>query len=149
MDPVPGGTLLRPGPAVAAALVMANDLWIRHHAPAWLGGKLSGLGVAFLLPVVLAAAVEWVSWLASRWRRRPWQPPGRPAHLAACGVAAAYIAAMELVPGFGAVHRAWLEIVVPWAAFRSPTPDPTDLLCLAAVPLAYLHLGRARRTCRG
>ncbi len=144
MDPVPGAALPRLGPAAAAALVATNDIWLRPHLPGWIGGKLSGLGVAFLLPVVLAAAGEWVSWLAARAMHRRWRPPGRPLHLGACAVTALYAAGMELVPGFGSFHEAWLEAVVPWVDFRPGTPDPTDLLCLLAVPLACLHLERVR-----
>ncbi|MBN1336566.1 MAG: hypothetical protein JXB39_11465 [Deltaproteobacteria bacterium] len=145
MEAVPGVALLHPAPASAAALVALNDLWIRNHAPAWIGGKLSGLGIAFLLPVVLAAAGEWISWLFARLERRPWRPPGRGLRLAACAAAALYGAAMELVPGFGVFHAAWLSASLPCLSFRSGTADPTDLCCLLAVPLAYLHLGRVRR----
>jgi len=139
---VPGSVLVHLGPAAAAALVAANDLWIREHAPAWLGGKLSGLGIAFLLPVALTAAWEWISWLAARLERRSWRPPGRPLHLAASATTVLYAGALELVPGFGAFHRAWLEALFPWLGFRAATPDPTDLACLLAVPLAYVHLRR-------
>lgn len=109
---------------VSLAVLVANDYWLKGAAllPGWLTGKLSdfaGLVVAPLLLVVLLAA-----------RKR--------ATKIACfaGVAVSF-AALELSPRLASeVERVTRLVGLGWRLW----PDPTDLLALGVLPLAWRAL---------
>ena len=135
--------MLHPAPALAFALVAVNDLWLKAHHPGWLSGKLSDLGLCFLLPVFLVAVGEWGAWVVWRLRRRGHWRAGLGPILLACVVAGAYFAALQLWPVAAVVHVRALHALAPGRGY-AVTPDPSDLLALIAVPLAFLHLARRR-----
>lgn len=137
----PGAALLHPAPAAAFALVALNDLWLKPHHPGWLSGKLSDLGLCFLLPVFLVALWEWGAWLLCRLRGRGRWLAGRGVILGACGLAAGYFAALQLLPAAAALHVGILGALVPSVRFVV-TPDPSDLLALLTTPVAWLYLIR-------
>jgi len=135
---VPGACLLRPLPLLAAAVVASNDLWLKPQNPGgWLEGKLSDLGICLLLPVVLVSLWEWAHY-ALRGAR---SPASAAVKLAACGITAAYFTMLQLWPAFGELHMRLLARVAPFIN-HTLYRDPTDLLALVMVPLAYLHLRR-------
>jgi len=138
--PVPGDLLLHPAPLGTAAVIVFNDLWLKVHWAGWVSGKLSDLAICFLLPVTLAAAVEWMAWTA----HRPWRA-GASVRWGACALAAAYFTALQLSPVAARIHVAVLEAVVPGTRF-AVTPDPTDLVALLAIPLAWCYLATRRST---
>jgi hypothetical protein len=145
---VPGACLLGVAPAVAAGLLAFNVFYLRVRHPGAVSGKLSDVAIAFLLPVVLVAAVEWTLALVQAVRRRPFAPLGARGRLAACAVAGAYFALLKAWPPFTALHRGLLALLdAPLGggrAFRN-TPDPTDLFALVVLPLAALYLVRHLR----
>jgi len=148
---VPGFRLLHPLPLGAALLVGLNDLLLKPRFPeSFIKGKLSDLGICFLLPVMLVSAWEWLRFLGERARgerarggRAPFQPSGRALSLAACLTAAAYFALLKLWPPFTSLHLSCLARVAPFIN-HVVTPDLTDLVALVMVPLAFLYRERAR-----
>ncbi len=138
---IPGLFLCHPAPIVAAAVILVNDLVVKPHWPGVVSGKLSGLGICFLLPLVVAAAWEWGAWLLERLRLpRPVVPPHLLA-LLSCLLAASYYAALELSPAWIEVHRT-LIAALGGARHAAVTRDLTDLGCLPLVPLAGVFLLR-------
>jgi len=143
-DGYPGLALLHPAPAVAFALVVLNDLWLKPHHPGWLSGKLSDLGLCFLLPVFLVALWEWGAWGLYRLRGRGLWRAGAAVNGGACLLAAGYFAALQLWSGAAVLHVTVLHRLVPGRGF-AVTPDPSDLMALIIVPVAFFHLYRRRR----
>ncbi len=147
--PVPGEALLHPAPLAAAALLAANDLVLKRHAPGTASGKLSDLAINFLLPVALVAAAEWCAFGIAALRRTPFRRAGRGVALAACAVSAGYFALLKTWSPFTQVHAALLGALA--RPFGGPARfvnavDPGDLLTLAATPLAaFFLLGRASK----
>jgi hypothetical protein len=148
-SPVPGARLLGSWPALAAGVIAFNVYYWRPVHPGFVSGKLSDLGINFLLPVLLVAVAEWLSWLIQRARRRPFRPLGPAGVATACCVSAVYFALLKLVPAFTGLHVRLLELIA-WpllfvGAFRN-TADPTDLVTLFTTPLAgwYLSVVRGR-----
>jgi len=139
---VPGDVLLGWLPAAAGLLILANDFGLRRWHPGFLSGKLSDIGICFLFPVVLVALWQWMSFALCWVLRRTWKPSGRYVHVASCVVAAAYYSAMEMLPGFGGLHKLVLSTIFPFTRFRSGTPDPTDLVALVMIPMSLLYLRR-------
>jgi hypothetical protein len=142
--PAPGAVLTGIPPVAALALILWNDFWLRPRFPGFWSGKLSDVGVAFLLPLFLVALWEWATWLVCLVRHRPFRSASRAVRVGACAVATAYYVCMELWPAFGRFHAAWLTLAWPWGAFRPGTADPTDLFALVTVPFAYVWMGVAR-----
>lgn len=140
----PGRALVHPLPAAAALLIIWNDFWLRRHFPGFWSGKLSDVGVCVLLPVLLVACWEWITWVVARIRGQRWTSAARPAHLTAGLFAGLYFAALELWPAFGLAHAWWLNHLVPFWRFRPGTPDPTDLVALVFVPVALWHLRKGQ-----
>jgi hypothetical protein len=129
-------------PLCAVALILFNDFWLKPRHPGFCSGKLSDVGIAFLLPLFIVAAWEWGRAALGRLVGRPFLPAGRAVTLGACILATLYYACMELWPAFGRFHAAWLETLCPWFHFRAGTADPTDLGALLVLPLAWLWLTR-------
>jgi hypothetical protein len=145
---VPGLALLHPLPAVAAAALAFNILYLRKAHPGIVSGKLSDLAINVLLPIFLVAAAEWLLALARLAGARVDPRLGPRGVLLACLVSAAYFTLLKAWPPFTSVHRALLGgLDVPFGGGRSfrNLADPTDLVTLAATPLAALHLLRVAR----
>lgn len=131
----PGAALLTPVAIASALLVAWNDLWLKRHAPGLVSGKLSDVGLCVFLPLFIAAALEWLGLLAGRRVR---------ARSSACAIAAAYFTLIKVWPVATHAHVAWLSVLVPSWHFRATT-DPTDLLCLPAMVIAWWTLDARRR----
>ena len=143
--PVPGERLLHPFPGAALLLILVNDVALK---PAWphsaVTGKLSDIGVNFVLPVVLLAFAELGVWLSSR---RQLLPLGRPWVLGCAALSAGYFTLLKTVPTFTAVHTALVGALtrpfVDHFAVKNAT-DPSDLLTLVMTALAVVYLDRSR-----
>jgi hypothetical protein len=142
--PYPGQAMVGLGPMAAVALIAFNDRWLRAHYPGFWSGKLSDIGICFLLPVLLVAFWEWATWCMQRVRSALWQPAGIRVHIAAFVLSTVYYSSMELWPAFGKLHQRWLNWVFPFWHFRPGTADPTDLFALIMLPVAWVYLRRRR-----
>jgi len=123
--------IVSPLPLAAVALLAINDAWLKPTFHNHLTGKLSDLAGCFVFPLYLAALLG-VLLPALVPRRR----------LLAGGLAtAALFATLELWPAAAVTFCAVNAEVARWIgidrAFRL-TSDPTDLLALVMVPVAYL-----------
>lgn len=129
----PGAALASPAAIASAALIVANDLWLKRHHPGLVSGKLSDLGLCVFLPLFLAAVIEWALHVVGR----------RVAvNALACVLAASYFAAVKLVPAATRAHVECLSLFVPRWHFRAVT-DPTDLVCLPAITIAWWTMRRS------
>jgi len=136
--------LLHPWPALAALLILFNAFYLRqHHAGFW-SGKLSDVGICFLLPVLLAASWGLVAKLIHPLspQRNLLQPA--PVALVSCCVCAAYFGALNLLPGFPRFHETLMGFLVKNPI--RPTMDVTDLPCLAFTVAAYFFIHRQLST---
>lgn len=136
---VPGENLLHPYPLLAAAVMVLNLLYLKPNHPGWWSGKLSDFAICFFLPVVLVSLFEWMGML---WGKR--RPAGASAIAVACGVTAAYFSLLQLVRPIADLHVNVLGWLVSSRRF-AVTPDPTDLVALPFVLLAFLWLLRRSR----
>ncbi|MEO1271890.1 MAG: hypothetical protein AAFX99_27665 [Myxococcota bacterium] len=139
--PYPGRYLLHPYVLAAIVLIIVNDAVLKPHYPGLLSGKLSDVGLCFLLPVFLTSAVEWASWGWATLRRETWSPSGWVVHAASCGVTVGYFSALQLWPAFVEFHLAMLRTLVPGQNFVV-TMDPWDLVTLPMTGLAWVFLQR-------
>ena len=129
----PGAALLSPAALGSAALIIANDLWLKRQHPGLVSGKLSDLGLCIFLPLFLAAVIEWTLHVLGR----------RVAvNVSACILAASYFAAVKVFPAATRAHVEWLSLLVPRWHFRAVT-DPTDLVCLPAIAVAWWTMKRS------
>jgi hypothetical protein len=129
--------LLHPLPGLSAALILFNAFYLRqHHAGFW-SGKLSDVGICFLLPVLLAASWLWVAQLIRPKRNLP-----KPTLVAllSCLVSTAYFSALNLLPGFPLFHETLMGLLVQNP--MKPTMDVTDLFCLVFTVAAYFFIRR-------
>ena len=130
--------LVRPLPLVAVAVLAVNDAWLKPAFHNALTGKLSDIAGCFVFPLYLAALLAFLlPGVASRVRL-----------LAGCVVTVGLFAALELSPAAIAAFCRGNEQVAGWLGIERPcrlTADPTDLLALIMVPLAYLYGVRGRR----
>ena len=142
---IPGGRLWHPAPAAAALLILVNDFCLRPQWPySFITGKLSDVGINFLLPVVLVAGCEMLAWIFARSR---FQPLGTRAILACALLSSGYFGLLKAVPAFTAVHTALLGFVARSFVdhfHATNTADPTDLATLLMTPLAVWYLIRNR-----
>jgi hypothetical protein len=139
---VPGEAILGWLPAIACALIVLNDFGLRRWHPGFVSGKLSDIAICFLFPIVLFSLWEWIAFLGSCVLRKTWKPGGRSVRFFAGAFAGAYYSAMEIVPGFGDLHRRVLSTLLPFYRFRAGTADLTDLFALLMIPLSLIYLRR-------
>jgi hypothetical protein len=152
-DIVAGDALLHPVALIAIALLLVNDQVLKQLAPGVVTGKLSDFAGMVFFPLLLQAVWEVgssVFGLRSLASQRV---------LALAIVATGLVfAAIQVMPAAGDAYRSvlgWLQWLVggaPWVLFGRPignsqpanlTPDPTDLVALPALLVAYV-IGRAR-----
>jgi hypothetical protein len=147
---VPGGFLLGPLPAIAAAALAFNVYVLRVHAPGHVSGKLSDLAINFLLPLLVAAAVEWLLAGVALVRGRRTEPLGTRGRIAACVVSACYFSLLQIVPSFVELHAHVASLLdVPFGGARTFTrnvADLPDLLTLVTTVFAALYLVRRAST---
>ncbi len=141
--PIPGEKLLHPWPLLALLLIAFNDYFLKIHWRGWLSGKLSDIGICFLLPIFLVAVVEWGMWL---WffllRRRGWGPASRRIHLTALFVTGVYFSALQLSPLWISLHKRLISFFLNHH-FVSVTPDRSDLWALLMLPISFWYLQRS------
>ena len=139
-----GRALVHPWALLAAGALAFNVLWLRRRHPGLVSGKLSDVAINFLLPLFLAAVVEWLLLLGRSLGAQRWPATlGRRGIVGVCAVSAVYFTLLKAWPGFTPVHRALLGVLAAplgsvWK-FRN-IADPTDLVALGMVPLAGWHL---------
>ena len=136
---VPGRALLSPSALVAVLVLVVNDHVIKQAWPGVISGKLSDFAYCFLLPLVLISALEWAGWAMAQLQNSPWQPVGKTAWRMACALSSLQFSALQLHPGFAAATIQTLELVLPFWHF-STVSDPTDLIALVMIPLAWRTL---------
>lgn len=136
---VPGSVLLHIYPGLAFLLVVINDWYLKKHWAGWWSGKLSDVGLCFLLPIVLVALYEWCTWGIALLRNTPGKPAPPKIHTLACIVAATYFSLLQIFPAWSRFHTLWLQVLVPSRRFVA-TPDLTDLLALPMVYWAWIYL---------
>jgi hypothetical protein len=144
---LPCRELVAPLPLLAVLVLVLND-WVlspRALLPAVVTGKLSDFAGLFFFPLLLTAGWNTIRFLARRARGVDAAAVALTARqlvvaTVATGVVFAVVklwppAALVLARALTAVTRRTAQIV----------PDPTDLLALVMLPLAYLHGRRAMR----
>ncbi len=112
----------------ALALLVVNDHWLKHSGllPGWLTGKLSDFAGLIVAPLLL------VTLLGAR---------GRRARLLCFVAVSTAFVALELSPPLArSVEQLTRAVHLSWRLWS----DPTDLLALSAVPLAWRTLHAAR-----
>jgi hypothetical protein len=123
------GELFAPLPAAALALLVANDVWWKAAFHNELTGKLSDVAVCFVMPLFLSELLGLSLAVAPRVRLA-----------AGAAFTAVLFTLLELVPW--CTQRAlaaltWLGPYVGLPGGYCMTSDPTDLLCVPLVLLAY------------
>lgn len=137
---LPYDEALAPVPALALVALVLNDRVLKASVPSWFTGKLSDVAGLAVAPLVLTAAIDVLLWLASRaglrvdWTFRRWKLL---ASLAATGVV---FAAVKL---WAPSSRALADLLAAVFGQAQIVTDPTDLLTLPALAIAWWH---GRRT---
>lgn len=159
-DPTParrsiviGEKLLQPVALVSVTILLANDHFLKGVGPAWLTGKLSDVAGMVFFPLLLQAFAELMT--AGVLRRWP-RARGRWLLPLCCGLTALLFALVKLWPPAASFycHAAgalqWpFRSLIPWLTGGGLGPvrpvalvmDPTDLLALPAVLVAWLEGG--------
>jgi hypothetical protein len=129
--------LRHPLTLASIGLLLLNDHWLKAAYPSTLTGKLSDFAGLFFFPFILTALIAWP---AERFRL-----PRNPSWLfaASLGLTGGWFAALKLLPGANALHRAALGALLGGPV--SVALDPTDLLALASLPAAAWLWGRVGR----
>ena len=135
---IPGEFLLRPEPIGAALVIAFNDFWLKPHHPGVISGKLSDIGLCFLCPLVVAAGLEWALRLVT-WKK-PFVPR-RAVYVASASLTALYFLLIKTLPRGARLHVELLSAIAPSHHFAA-VADPTDLLCLPLVIVAFRYLER-------
>ncbi len=138
---VPAAELLAPLPLACVALLLVNDWVLKPSAaPVWLTGKLSDFAGLAMFPLVATAALDCVLAVLAKlgvpvdFTLRRWKL------MAACAITGIVFAAMKLSPD---VARAMASVLTALTHSSHVVADPTDLLALPALVVAYLHGRRA------
>lgn len=144
---VPGDGLLRPIPLVALIVLALNDHVLKTAWPGVVTGKLSDIAGLAFFPLLLQALWEQGLVVASR----PWGPSRRALVVATLAtmfvfaLAKTWAPANELVRDaagglswpFRAAWACWHGVALPRAGRPVLVRDPTDLLTLPALLLAW------------
>ena len=144
---VPGALLTSPAGLLSAALIVVNDVWLKRHHPGLLSGKLSDVGLCVFLPLFVLAIIEWTEVARCLLVRAvngtpPSKVPVARLQALACFVAGAYFVAVKCWPAATAAHIQWVNAFAPgWRAHA--VTDPSDLVCLPAIALAWWTMTRA------
>ncbi len=145
MRPVPGGFLLAPLPMLGAALIAFNVFWLRRHHPGALSGKLSDLGINILLPMVIAAAWDWLRFALSWLRGHAFVPAGRLQFIVAALISATYFTLLKTWPPFTEFHGTLVGLVSFGRVGARNVVDPTDLVTLLGTGFALCFALRRER----
>ena len=132
---VPAGELFHPLTLLALGVLVLNDHVLKGSAaPDWLTGKLSDVAGMASFPLVLTAAADSALWLASLAGARVDFTLRRWKLAVAIAITAALMAAIKLSSGAARTVAGWLTELWGHAAI---VPDPTDLLALPALAIAW------------
>ena len=137
--------MLRAAPLVAIATLLVNDHLLKAAWPSWWTGKLSDFAGLVFFPLLLQAV--WEVACVGLWRSRRWRPDPRVLGVAIV-LTAVVFTSIQTVTAAGEAYRAALGLLQ--APFRgrfvpvAHTPDPTDLLALPALALAWFAGGSRR-----
>lgn len=161
-DATPSAPLLHPVALVALVLLVVNDHFLKTHHPSWLTGKLSDVAFMILAPLWLGAGGAYLTapFVRSSGRSEPSVAPkyGRHLLLLAILCVGAFFTSMQLSAWGDLTYRVTLgalqwpvRAVAQWIEDASlppltqvvHTPDPTDLLCLPFLWVAW-KLGKSR-----
>jgi hypothetical protein len=138
---VPAAELLAPLPLACVVLLVVND-WVLKpsSAPGWLTGKLSDVAGLAVFPLVATAALDCVLAAIAK-LGAPIDFTLRRSKLAvACVSTGIVFTAMKLSPD---VAHALAGILTALTRSSHIVADPTDLVALPALAVAYLHGRRA------
>jgi hypothetical protein len=118
-------------PVAALALLVVNDVWLKPTFHNFVTGKLSDVAVCLLMPLFVSELLGLALALAPRVRL-------------ACGalVTAALFTLLEVVPSASALAVRWLTSLGPIVGLPgryAMTSDPSDLLCVPLVLIAYRY----------
>lgn len=118
-------------PVAALALLVVNDIWLKPAFHNFVTGKLSDVAVCLLMPLFVSELLGLTLALAPRVRL-------------ACGalLTAALFTLLEVVPQVSALSVRWLTALGPYVGLPgryAMTSDPSDLLCLPLVLVAYRY----------
>jgi hypothetical protein len=153
---VAGDGLLHPVPLAAIGLLILNDHVLKEAFPGFLTGKLSDFCGLVFFPLFLQAVWEVGTWIRGRQRIAD-----RRVLLTSVVATGVVFSSIKLVPGLNEfVSRTlgmlqWLAgqipVIVSGAATATPMPveialDPTDLIALPALGVAYLFGARRARS---
>lgn len=139
--------LLHPVALLSTVLLWFNDHWLKLHFPGAFTGKLSDVCGMVFFPLLLLALVELGWWLSGSSRR-----VGTAGIVAACVVTGGVFAAINLMTAAAEAYRLCAAVLwIPAMLVRGSvgvvgihhTMDPTDLLALPALLVAYLIAVRA------
>lgn len=138
---LPAAELLAPLPLLALALLVVNDWALKPStAPRWLTGKLSDVAGLAVFPLIVTASLDVVLAGVARLGARVDFTLRRWKLAVACVATAGGFAAMKLSP---AIARLVADALSATVIDSRVVPDPTDLLALPAVALAWWHGRRA------
>ena len=145
---LPLGEALHPACLAAVALLAGNDWLLKPHLAGWLPdglrgaaavltGKLSDVAGLACAPVLLSAALGLVLHVAARLGARLDPSLSRRRLVGCLAATAAVFVAVKLSPAAAEALAAALS----WLRPAHIQPDPSDLLCLPALAVAY-RIGR-------
>jgi hypothetical protein len=123
------GEFFAPLPLAALALLVANDVWWKSAFHNELTGKLSDLAVCFLMPLFVSELLGLSLAVAPRVRLA-----------AGAAFTAVLFTLLEIVPWCTELALAALTWLGPYVGLPGGyrmISDPTDLLCVPLVLLAY------------
>lgn len=130
--------LLHPWPLLAVGVLALNDHWLKGAGvlPGWFTGKLSDVAGLFFFPLLLTA----LSRVLSRLLRRPHALTRRRLAIA-IALSGFVFAAIQLWPDAVRAYEWLMPHLDPTGLVQSVrvTSDPTDLLALPTLLLAWLH----------
>ncbi len=133
---VPAAELLAPLPLLCVALLVANDWLLKPAFGGTVTGKLSDIAGLAVVPLVATAALDVALIALARlglrvdFSLRPWK-----LH-AALAVAFLGFTAVKLSPAAADLVASSLSLVTGGSTI---VPDPTDLIALPALLVAYWH----------